>query len=67
MKNWIDGQDVMQMLKISPCTLQRLRDNGTLPYSKLGRKIFYKESDIDRTLEDNYVMFSIRNKLRIER
>ena len=67
MKNWIDGQVVMQMLKISPRTLQRLRDNGTLPYSKLVRKIFYKQSDIDKILEDNYTMFSIRNKLRIER
>ena len=67
MKNWIDGQFVMQTLKISPRTLQRLRDNGILPHSKLGRKIFYKETDIEKILEDNYVMFSIKNKLRIER
>jgi len=65
MKNWIDGQIVMQTLKISPSTLQRLRDNGALPHSKLGRKIYYKQSDIEKILEDNYVMFSIRNKLRL--
>jgi len=65
MKNWIDGQIVMQTLKISPRTLQRLRDNGKLPYSKIGRKIFYKPSDIDRILDDNYVMFGIRNGLRL--
>jgi predicted site-specific integrase-resolvase len=62
MKNWIDSQIVLQTLKISPRTLQRPRDNGTLPYSRLGRKIFYKESDIEKVLTDNYVMFNIRNK-----
>ena len=30
---WLDNQDVCQMLNISPRTLQTLRDNGTLAYS----------------------------------
>jgi len=31
--DWLDNQDVCQMLNISPRTLQTLRDNGTLAYS----------------------------------
>ena len=31
--DWLDNQDVCQILNISPRTLQTLRDNGTLAYS----------------------------------
>ncbi|MEQ6168638.1 helix-turn-helix domain-containing protein [Ekhidna sp. MALMAid0563] len=51
---WIDGQDVMQSLHISKRTLQTLRDNGTLPYSRVNGKFFYKLSDIEQMLEANY-------------
>jgi hypothetical protein len=51
---WIDGQDVMQSLHISKRTLQTLRDNGTLPYSRVNGKFYYKVSDIEKMLEANY-------------
>ena len=51
---WIDGQDVMQTLHISPRTLQSLRDNGVLPYSRINGKFYYKVSDLEKLLEDNY-------------
>ena len=53
-ESWIDGQDVMQSLHISKRTLQTLRDNGTLPYSRVNGKFFYKLSDIEKMLEANY-------------
>jgi len=59
--DWVDSQIVMQALYISPRTLQTLRTNGTLPYSRIGRKLFYKRSDILRILQDNYTMYKIRN------
>ena len=40
--DWLDNQDVCQMLNISPRTLQTLRDNGTLAYSQINRKVYYK-------------------------
>ena len=36
----------MQKLHISPRTLQTLRSNGTIPYIKIGHKIYYHRSDI---------------------
>jgi hypothetical protein len=51
---WIDNQDVMQMLHISPRTLQTLRANGTIPYSKIRGKFYYKVSDIEKLLQANY-------------
>lgn len=40
LSRWMDNQDVCQQLRISPRTLQTLRDNGTLAYSQIGHKIF---------------------------
>lgn len=51
---WIDGQDVMQTLHISKRTLQSLRDNGVLPYSRINSKFYYKVSDIEMMLDSNY-------------
>ena len=48
MGEWMDNQDVCRMLNISPRTLQTLRDNGTLAYSQIGHKIFYKPEDVQR-------------------
>lgn len=51
---WVDNQDVLQMLHISKRTLQTFRTNGTLPFSKIQGKFYYKVSDIEQLLQDNY-------------
>ena len=48
--DWLDNQDVCQMLNISPRTLQTLRDNGTLAYSQINRKLYYKPVDVESIL-----------------
>lgn len=53
-ETWIDGQDVMHTMHISKRTLQTLRDNGTLPYSRINGKFYYKVADIENLLESNY-------------
>ena len=61
LEDWIDNQDVMHNLHISPRTLQTLRSNGTLPFSRIGNKIYYRKQDIQKILADNYTMYRIRN------
>ena len=51
---WLDGQDVLLLLHISKRSLQKLRDNGVLPYSRINGKFYYKQSDIEQLLENNY-------------
>jgi excisionase family DNA binding protein len=51
---WLDIQEVCQLLKISKRTLQTYRDNGTLPYSQVNGKIYFKASDIEHHLETHY-------------
>ena len=53
-QEWIDGQDVIDALNISKRTLQSLRDNGTLPYSRINGKFYYKIADLEQLLESNY-------------
>jgi len=47
---WLDNQDVCQILNISPRTLQTLRQNGTLAYSQIKHKTYYKPEDIERII-----------------
>lgn len=59
LEDWLDNQDVMLMLHISLRSLQTLRSNGTLPYSRINNKIYYRRRDVEQLLNDNY---TIRNK-----
>lgn len=52
-KAWIKSHQVQRMLGISPGTLQTLRINGIIPFSKVGGVLFYSKSDILRLLENN--------------
>jgi len=54
LRDWVDNQVVMQTLHISPRTLQTLRSNGTLPYTRINNKIYYRRRDIEQILDDNY-------------
>lgn len=47
---WLDNQDVCMLLNISPRTLQTLRDNGTLAYSQINHKTYYKPQDVEKVL-----------------
>ena len=60
--NLLDSQDIMQLLHISPRTLQTLRSNRTLPFTRIGNKIYYHKQDIEKLLRDNYTMYKIHER-----
>ncbi len=47
---WLDNDEVCELLQISRRTLQSYRDNGILPYSQIGRKCYYKVTDIENLI-----------------
>ena len=49
-KLWLRTSEVKELLNISSGTLQNLRINGTLPYSKIGGALFYNKKDIEKLL-----------------
>lgn len=59
-KKWLKSSEVKKMLGVSPGTLQNLRINGTLPYSKIGGIIFYQYEDIVKLLEKSKVDNQVR-------
>ncbi|NDV55441.1 DNA-binding protein [Parabacteroides sp. 52] len=52
-------EELSEKLKLSRRSLQDYRNEGRIPYIKLGGKILYRSSDIEKLLEDGY-----REKLR---
>lgn len=48
---WLKSYQVKKLLGISTGTLQNLRNNGTLPYSKIGGTIYYSGDEINKLLE----------------
>lgn len=52
---YLSGEDVCKLLHISRRTLQQYRDDQILPYIQIGGKIIFKQTDLLRILEQNYV------------
>ena len=54
-QKWLRSTEVRQLLNISNGTLQNLRINGTLSYTKVGGIIYYSSEDINKLLVINKV------------
>lgn len=54
-KQWLKSKEVRKLLNISPGTLQNLRINGTLTYTKVGGIMYYDNTDIEKLLNGNKV------------
>ncbi|NRR93149.1 helix-turn-helix domain-containing protein [Winogradskyella undariae] len=55
LKKYIKSSELMDLLKISPGTLQNLRINGTLPFTKVGGIIYYDAAEIQKVMDKNRV------------
>ncbi|MAB57378.1 MAG: DNA-binding protein [Aequorivita sp.] len=58
LKKYLKSSEVMELLQISPGTLQNLRINGTLPFSKMGGIIYYDSEDIQKVMLKNRVQYT---------
>ena len=54
-KQWLKSKEVRKLLNISPGTLQTLRINKTLTYTKVGGILYYNNADIEKLLNGNKV------------
>ena len=54
-KQWLKSNEVRKLLNISPGTLQNLRINGTITYTKIGGILYYSSADLDKLLDANKV------------
>ena len=58
---WVDSYEVCTFLKRSEKTLQRLRVSGTIAYSNIRGRYFYKVSEIRRMLEERLIRSNKEN------
>ena len=54
LSEWLTPEEAMIALNISAVTLDRYRHRGSLGYTRIGYKTFYKASDIQALLERHY-------------
>lgn len=54
LKDWLDNQEVCQILSISPRTLQTYRDKGIIAFSCIRQKIYYRPEDVEKVLRSSY-------------
>lgn len=50
-KRWLKTYEVQEMIGLSPGTLQTMRNNGSLKYTKIGGLVFYEYDDIMKMME----------------
>jgi excisionase family DNA binding protein len=60
LKKWLSSEEVCHLLAISKRTLSTYRSRGILPYAQIGRKIYYKASDIDDYLDAHYIPLNVK-------
>ena len=53
-ERYYTDKELAVKLKVSRRSLQDYRNNGILPYTRIGGRILYMASDIERTLMDEY-------------
>ncbi len=53
-REWMTPIEVGHALGMSAKTLQRLRNCGALPFSRIHGKLYFKRTDIEQMLENNY-------------
>lgn len=53
-ERYITDREMTKRLHISRRTMQEYRNAGLLPYMILGGKVLYRESDVQRLLDNNY-------------
>ncbi len=51
MDEWIDNQEACTLMDVSPRKMLQLRRSGSIPYSYIDRKVYYKRQDIIRFME----------------
>ena len=56
-KKVYNTQELCKYLKVGKAVIDKLRQDGELEFSKLGRTIVYTQQDVDKLLKNNHFSF----------
>lgn len=54
-QEWIEGKELATSLNLSPRRLQHLRESGKISFSAIGKKIYYRISEVKLLLEQSQI------------
>jgi excisionase family DNA binding protein len=54
-------KEAADLLRLSPSALQKLRMDGSLPFLKLGGKVFFKKETLAKYVEDQQLVYPPRD------
>ena len=63
MDEWIDNQEACTLMDVSPRKMLQLRRSGSVPYSYIDRKVYYKRQDIIRFMEAEIHRVTPQNRM----
>lgn len=52
-----DTKELCQYLKVGKSVIEKLRQDGELSYSKVGRTIIFTQKDVDNLIKNNHINF----------
>ena len=52
-----DTKSLSDYLKVGKSAIEKLRQDGELAYSKIGRTIIYTQADVDALIRNNHVSY----------
>ena len=55
LNRWVESGEARKQLKVSERTWQRMRNERVIPFSQFGRKIYFRQSDIEAFLNSNLI------------
>ena len=63
-KEFLNARDVCALLNISVSTLSKWKRESKIPYSKIGKRVFFKRQDVINSLKDSKYLKSKQLEVR---
>ena len=61
LKEWLDSQDVCEILGVTKRTVQTLRETGKLGFTMITHKVYYRREDVKKFLDASLTRKEVRN------
>jgi excisionase family DNA binding protein len=61
LKEWLDSQDVCEILGVTKRTVQTLRETGKLGFTMIAHKVYYRREDVKKFLGASLTRKEVQN------
>jgi excisionase family DNA binding protein len=61
LKEWLDSQDVCEILGVTKRTVQTLRETGKLGFTMIAHKVYYRREDVKKFLDASLTRKEVQN------